>query len=619
MPRCITLDFETFYDKEYSLSKLSTEAYVRDPRFEVIGVGVKVNDEPPRWFSGSMEETAVFLSTLDIPRSFLLAHNTAFDGFVLSHHFGLKPRFYFDTLSMARPKHNMTVGGSLKALSDFYTIGIKGDEVFHALGKRRRDFTPEELARYGKYCCNDVQLCYILFHILKKELPVDELRVIDLLLRMFVDPVLVLDRDLLERHLAEVVARKESILTELGALADKDMLMSNQQFAALLQSLGVEPPKKISPTTGRETFAFSKADPAFKELLEHPNPKVQAVVSARLGVKSTLEETRTKTFLAIAERGPLPVPIGYYKAHTGRAAGQDGINLQNLPRGGTLRDAIRAPLGCKLVAADSSQIEARVLAWLAEQDDLVERFAAKADIYSEFASEVYGYPVDEKKPTERQVGKTCILGLGYGMGPKKFQNMLKVSVGIDMPDDETRRIVYFYRNKYSRIADLWNAGERALLSIYQGGQFGFGRGALIKATGEGLHLPNGMLVRYPCLTYAGEFFYASERKEHAEWVRQKLSGKWEPDKLTRIYGGKVIENVIQALARIVVFEQMLAIACRFRVVLPVHDEVVVCVPEADAPAARDFMLEKMSTPPSWAPGLPVSCKVKIGASYGEVK
>lgn len=620
--RCITLDFETYYSKDYSLSKLSTEAYVRDPQFEVIGVGVKVNDEPPTWFSGTMEETAIYLSTLDIEHSYLLAHNTQFDGFILSHHFGLTPKFYFDTLSMARPKHNMTVGGSLKALSDMYTIGVKGDEVVRALGKRRLDFTPEELAKYGQYCCNDVQLCYMLFHIMKKDMPVEELKVIDLLLRMFIEPVLELDRNILDDHLVDVVNKKNALLAKLENVAGKDVLMSNQKLAELLQSLGVEPPMKISPTTGKLTFAFSKADQGFKELLEHPDPLVQTVASVRLGVKSTIEETRTKTFIEISDRGTLPVPLGYYKAHTGRCAGEDGINLQNLPRGGPLRRAIRAPAGCKLVAGDSSQIEARILAWLAGQNDLVARFAAEADVYSEFATDVYGYPVDKSLKNERHVGKTCILGLGYGMGPAKFRTTLKAGVAgpsVEVDDAEARRVVYFYRGKFTKIPELWNHGERALYSIVRGEQYRFGRGGLVSTSEDGIHLPNGMLVRYPCLTYAGEFFYASERKEQAEWVRQKIAGKWEADKLTRIYGGKVIENVVQALARIVVFEQMLAIARHHRVVLTVHDEVVVCARDEEAESALQLITRIMSTPPSWAPGLPVACEADIGTSYGEVK
>lgn len=600
---------------------------------------MKIDDQEPQWFSGSMEETAAFLRSLHIERRFLLAHNTQFDGFILSHHFGIVPRFYLDTLSMARPKHNMTAGGSLKALSEHYTIGIKGDEVIRALGKRRADFTPEELAAYGQYCCNDVQLCYILFHILKKELPKQEIKVIDLLLRMFITPVLELNPELLEQHLETVRKQKAAALQKVldHAPEGKSQLMSNPKFAELLKSLGVEPPQKVSPTTGKLTWAFSKADQAFKELLNHENPVVQALVAARLGVKSTLEETRTEAFLEIARRGPLPVPLGYYKAHTGRAAGEDGINLQNLPRGGALRAAITAPAGTKLVSADSSQIEARMTAWLACQDDLVEAFARGEDIYSAFASEVYGRKVDRKRKVvvdgqvtypdfnEGFVGKTCILGLGFGMGGTKLQRTLKNPTQkgapiIDLPIEKCKEIVSLYRTRYRKIAKLWDAGERALWAIVRGERFEFGRGGLLYTSSEGIHLPNGMMVRYPNLTlHGGEFFYAKNRKELAEWTRQKLAGEWEPDLLTRIYGGKVIENVVQALARIVVFDQMLEVAQRHRTVLTVHDEVVACVPENNTNDAVEFMREVMSRPPVWAEGLPVACEASAGRTYGEAK
>jgi DNA polymerase len=619
----ITLDFETFYSKDFKLPKLTIEEYVRDPRFEIIGVGVKVNDEEPVWFSGTMEETGAFLHQFDIPNSFLLGHNNAFDAFILQHHFGIKARFYFCTLSMAKPLHGQTIGVSLKALSDHYTVGMKGDEVHLAMGKRRLDFTPEALADYGRYCCNDVQLCYIIFHIIKKELPEAEIRIIDLMLRMFVDPVLELDSELLVEHLENVRTKKEKLLSKVTEIAGPDALMSNPKFAELLMTLGVEPPMKPSPRNpAKQTFAFAKTDIAFKELLQHEDPCVQAVVAARLGVKSTLEETRTRSMLEIASRGTLPIYLNYYGAHTGRASGGDGVNPQNLPRGGTLRKAIKAPDGHILIACDSTAIEARMLAWLAGQDDLVAEFAKNADVYSLFASDVYGYPVLKKThPTERFVGKTCILGLGYQTGAVKLKHTLAVAnPPVRMDDSDCKRIVSLYRSKYSQIPQLWSSGDWALHAILRGERYVFGRNKLLFTSKEGIHLPNGMVLRYPSLVlHSGRFAYARNKGQQAEWVRQQLSGERDVTKLTQIYGGKVIENVVQALARIVVFEQMLSIAERYRTVLTVHDEVVVCVPEEQAEEAEEFVRLTMSTPPSWGVGLPVACEANTGRTYGEAK
>jgi DNA polymerase len=316
----ITLDMETYYSREYSLSKITTEEYIRDPMFEVIGVGVKVGNDPTEWASGSMEQIATYLRGFDWENSALLAHNTMFDGAILSWRFGIRPKAYLDTLSMARALHGTEVGGSLKVLVERYGLGAKGTEVLNALGKRRRDFTEEELSRYGDYCVNDVELTYKLFHKMGAGFPKKELKLIDLTLRMFTEPVLELDRPHLEQHLDATVKMKEQLLVDAG-VTDKADLMSNPKFAQLLTQLSVSPPTKLSPTTGKEAFAFAKSDEEFKALLEHEDARVQALVAARLGNKSTLEETRTQRFINIAERGTLPVPIRYYAAHTGRWGG----------------------------------------------------------------------------------------------------------------------------------------------------------------------------------------------------------------------------------------------------------------------------------------------------------
>ncbi len=429
----VTIDFETYYDREYSLSKMTTEAYVRDGRFEVIGVGIKVNDHPTDWYSGN--NVGKFLNSLDYSDKAILAHNCVFDGAILSWLYNIKPRFWLDTLSMARPFHNSTVGGSLKALVHHYKLGAKGDEVINALGKRRKDFTPEELDKYASYCVNDVDLTYKLFQKLKAEnFPASELMIIDQTLRMYTEPTIILDTDVLTQHLEKVKADKQKLIDDLSlkGLSQekvKKALMSNQIFARLLQTVGVEPPMKTSLRTGKETYAFAKTDKAFTNLLEHPSPKVQNLVAARLGTKSTIEETRTENLIKVAERGRLPIMLNYYGAHTGRFSGGDKLNLQNLPRNGAIRRSLSVPEDHVLIACDSSQIEARMVAYIAGQDDLVESFRQGRDVYSEFASEVYGKKVTKDDKVERFVGKTCILGLGYGMGATKFRATLALGQG----------------------------------------------------------------------------------------------------------------------------------------------------------------------------------------------
>lgn len=623
----VTIDFETYYDKEFSLSKMTTENYIRDPRFEVIGVGVKVNDHQTDFYSG--DNVGRFLNSLDYSKRAILCHNTAFDGFILSHHFGIKPRFWLDTLSMARPKHSITVGGSLKALTDYYSIGVKGDEVINALGKRRADFTSDELSRYASYCCNDVEITYKLFMELRRRFPASELRIIDQTLRMFVEPQLVLNKPLLEKHLENVINKKASLVEALGLDCTEDeakkMLMSNEKFASYLESCGVSAPLKTSPTTGKATYAFSKTDRGFTDLLEHPDERVQAAAAARLGVKSTLEETRTRSLIGVAERGPLPILLNYYGAHTGRFSGGDKMNLQNLPRSGALRRSLCAPEGKMLIACDSAQIEARVVAWVAQQNDLLGAFRGKRDVYSEFATEVYGRKVTKEDKIERFVGKTCVLGLGYGMGAEKFKATLAIGqagLRVNIELDEARRIVQLYRSKNHKIASFWNRCNAALTHLISKQDF-----ALVEHTpaieliDDGIKLPNGLAIRYPLLTNANDgFAYAADARVYREAVKDRVLGKdLNTDKFIRVYGGKVTENLVQALARIVVAEQMIKIGERYKVVLQVHDEVVILCDKEEVDEAKAYMLEVMSTPPTWAPDLPVACEADHGENYGECK
>jgi DNA polymerase I-like protein with 3'-5' exonuclease and polymerase domains len=625
----VTIDFETFYDKEFSLSKMTTEAYVRDPRFEVIGVGVKVNNHPTDWYSG--DNPGRFLKSLSYKDKAILCHNTAFDGAILSWHFGIKPKLWLDTLSMARPLHNVSVGGSLKALVAHYGLGEKGDEVINALGKRRKDFSSEELNRYAAYCVNDVDLTYKLFQKMKGRFTPEELRVIDITMRMYTEPTIELDKTLLEQHLEEVINRKSDLVAELGLDCSeeeaKSMLMSNEKFATFLWAYGIAPPVKFSAKTGKTAYAFSKTDKAFTALLEHGNLRVQNAVAARLGVKSTIEQSRTQSLIGVAERGPLPIMLNYYGAHTGRFSGGDKMNLQNLPRGGTLRKSLCAPKGKVLIASDSSQIEARMVAWVSEQNDLLQAFREGRDVYSEFASEVYGKKITKADKVERFVGKTCILGLGYGMGASKFRDTLALGQGgirVDIEASDAQRIVSLYRNKNHRIAGFWNRCGRVLDDLVgqRSGQV-LPMRSLLPYDNNSIILPSGLPITYPLLkmSEAGDgYFYISDGRSYRKAVVNKLTGDdSEGLPWVRIYGGKVTENIVQALARIVVTGQMVAIAKRYKIVLQVHDEIVCCVDEAEAEEAKAFIMQCMSTPPSWAPDLPVACEADIGYNYGDAK
>ena len=605
----LTVDFESYYDSDFGFKKLTTEEYVRDPRFEVIGVAVKLNDEKTTWFSGTFEETKKWLeANYDWGNSLVLAHNTQFDGAILSWLFGITPKGWLDTLCMARAVHGVDAGGSLKALAEKYGVGEKGTEVNDALGKRRLDFTPEELKAYAGYCCNDVELTYKIFNLMMQMFPKQELKVIDCTLKMFVEPTLELNLPLLEQHLEDVKETKAKLLE--ACVADKDTLMSNDKFAELLESLGVVPPQKISARTGRLAWAFAKTDEAFKELASHPDPRVQALVSARLGTKTTLEETRTQRFIDIAKRGKLPVPIKYYAAHTGRWGGDDKINLQNLPsrgqHGGKLKKAIQPPEGWMIVDADSSQIEARTVAWLAGQDDLVEAFDRGEDVYKIMASAIYQKDVAEVNQAERFVGKTTILGAGYGMGAKKFQAQLQ-TFGVTIEEAEAQRIISVYRATYPKIPELWKQAQRCLEAVVGGNACDLGKEGVLTfdPAQKGFLLPSGLWQRYDSLRVELD----PEGKK--QFVYKTRKG------VVKIYGGKVVENLCQALARCVIAEQMLLMAKKYKVVLTVHDAVACIAPAEEIKEAQAYVEECMRWRPKWAESLPLNCESGIGQSYGE--
>jgi len=601
----ITIDFETFYSREFSLTKVTTEEYIRSPQFETIGVSVQVNDGEPVWYSDNSEGMHQFLTQFDWGNSLALAHNAPFDGAILNWVYGLSPKGWLDTLSMGRALHGTEVGGSLKVLANHYGLGEKGTEVENALGLRRTDFSPEQLARYGEYCKNDVALTYALFNAMATGFPPIELRLIDLTVKMFTEPVLQLDKFVLTEHLEVIKLTKAQAL---GAY-DKHDLMSNQKFAQVLSAFGIAPPMKVSPANGKQTFAFSKTDEEFKALLDHPLPQVAALVAARLGVKSTIEETRTERFIGIAERGALPVPLRYYAAHTGRWGGDDKLNLQNLPRNSALKGAIIAPDGYMMIDSDSSQIEARTLAWLAEQNDLVEAFDRGEDVYKIMASAIYRKDVDEITKEERFVGKTTILGSGYGMGSAKFQLQLK-NFGVEITIEQAKYIIDTYRSTYPKISELWKSAGSALKAILQNQQTTLGRNEILKIEGEdGILLPNGLYLRYPNLRIV------ENEEGKSELVYDTKRGKAIIP--TRIYGGKVIENVCQALARIVIGEQMLMVAKKYRVVMTVHDAIACIVPVEQVESAKEYVEMCMRTRPDWGMDLPLNCEAGYGASYGD--
>ena len=615
MNNIIVIDFETYYDKSYGLNKFTTEEYIRDDQFEVIGVAVKENKNDTVWFTGTHQEIKSFLDQYDFSNSFVVGHNMRFDGAILAWHFDIHPKGLMDTMGMGQILHGLTESVSLKNMAILYNIGQKGTEVLDALGKHRADFRPNDLDSYGKYCINDVDLTYHLFYAMLNKFTATEFKLIDLTIRMFTEPMIVLNKGLLLKHLDKVKKVKQELLEQSGI--DKDDLMSNPKFAEILKKVGVEPPTKISMTTGNETFAFAKTDEGFKALLEHENPAIQIIAAARVGNKSTIEETRTENFIHIANRGLLPVPLKYAGAVVShRWSGVDGINLQNLPRSSELRKAMCAPEGYKIVASDLSNIELRLAFWFARAENKLDDIRNGVDLYKQSASQIMNIGYDEVNKDLRFIFKVVNLSGIYGVGPAKMHSILKQG-GVDRDINEVKNIVYAYRDSNPELLRAWADAGEMLNAIRAGQRFQMGNGDIIQSVVdkvEGMHgmkKPNGMILQLPNLRQI------KNNEGRDSWVYDKKLGRSLLPEY--IHPAKVFQRCIQSLARDIIGDHLISVSKKYKVVMTVHDELVMVCRDEEVEDCVSYVEQCMTTAPEWCPDLPLGCEVGVGDNYMDAK
>ena len=595
------LDFETFYDVGYSLTKMTTAEYVHSSEFKVWGVGVKWNDDiESEWYN--FEEIPDLFAQYDWDELAVVCHNTLFDAYILTQIYKVFPKYYYDTAAMSRglyPNESAALKNVCVRLFPTDLSFRKGEELVNAKGIR--DLDPELEASIAGYCIQDVDLTYGIFQKMAEGYPQSELDLIDMTVRMFVEPKIVLDRGLLIQHKEQIATETAQKIEESGVT--REILASQPKFAAYIESLGITVPTKKSLRTGKIIPAFSKNDSAYIQMMR-AYPEYNHIWGGREAVKSRIEETRTERFLsAVNPDGTFSVPLRYYAAHTGRFGGSEKINLQNLPRGSKLRSALTAPPGSYLYIADLSNIEARMLAWLANEETLLLAFAAGEDVYSQFASEIYGRPISKADKLERYVGKTAILGLGYGMGKDRYQDTLKNgSPSVDVTDSTALTIVNQYRAMYPNVPKLWNACKQMLYAMLHTNQHIPKYGPL-EIVHTAIKLPNGMYLKYPNLIFSGgEFVYNSRANKT----------------LIRTHGPRLCENIIQALARIVITNQMLIIKKElpmFNVVLTVHDEIICSGPQKEAEVNLNQIMSIMKDPPEWCKTLPLDAEGNYSKIY----
>lgn len=635
-----TVDLETYWSVTHSLSKMSPIAYCMHPETEIISCSFKMNDESSVVIVGE-DAVQEYVDSVDWSQYWVVGHNlSGFDAMILSWRLGIKPKLWGCTLAMARPIHAKDAGGSLAKLVEHYDLGRKDQSALLATkGRHLSDFTEQEVADMCTYNAADTDQCYALLRKLIPQTRRDEVKLIDMTIRMLIEPQFDADVDLLRRTLEEESERRQQAMLEAAKTMDVyDPLVSEEEnisavlkvlssaakFATFLQTLGVEVPLKVSPRTGKDIPALAKTDEDFLALQEHQNPVVASSAAARLDAKSTILQTRIQAFLDAAgahPQGKVPIPLKYYGADTtGRWSGW-GYNPQNLPRinpynqrpSDALRKSLVAPPGHKVVVADLSGIELRVNHYLWKVESSMDMFKAdpeKADLYKDFASKLYDVPFAEVTKQQRQVGKVAHLGLGFGAGWKTFMTVAKVMGGVELEENESRDIVEKWRAQYFEIAQGWRTCHNVLPTIMRGSTgTAVDPWGMVVPVPEGLQTPKG-IIRYPSLR--------TERNEddgRMEFIYGHGRNK------ARIYAGKIDENIVQHLARCVIADNALTVQqlTKLNPALMVHDELVYVVPEDEAELMLDIVQEVMRTPPTWWPELVTWSEGDIADTYGDAK
>jgi len=624
----ITLDFESPYGKgarqdhilhKYSLTGKTYEQYITDERFKVFGVGIKIDDGETNYYSNealNRPRPADVLAEIFTPGNdhTLVAHNALFDGAILSWHYGLEAARYWCTKMISKAIWNQRSAG-LEQLC----ISCFPDDPTVRKGKELEDFAnvydlnSEQDDAMALYCANDVDITFKCLTRLWPVMPDDELELLDITLKAFIHPAFVLNRDILVEFLETYNAETDRIVEASGVA--RSTLASPAKFVRYVKDkLDLDIPIVAAPTIknpdnekhalGKDSFEFLQ----FRD--DHPEHK--HIWDARLRVASTIARSRAERMIDHADRlgGVIAMPLNYYTAHTGRWGGTNKLNPQNFQRGSVHRKALTAPEGYQVIVADQSNIEGRKNAWFNQQKELLDTFAAGGDIYNDFATKIFGRPIDRKAVDDEGneymwmegfVGKTCQLGLGYQTGAAKLQKTLYMQSNgeVDFSLEQCQDIVWNdYRGTYTDIVDGWEECQFIISKMHSlGPDEQMPWRCLIVEKGR-LRLPNNMHLNYPDLKVEID---ERDRPQYSYW-----NGKHR----TNLYGGKLMENIIQALARIVIAQNILDInrwltanRDRFgalaRVVLTVHDEIIVLARTQYAREVFNKMLEFMAIPPDW--------------------
>lgn len=687
----VVIDFETYWDsKTYTLSKMGPIEYVRNEKFtpQLCAFTLSNGSCCVDCSVVEHERLRTTFENLDTHDVAWCGHNMhGFDSLILSEFFDFHPQKIYDTIAMMRwTGLSRVCRESHAALTEFLGNGNKAAGTVVSDHKQwPDDFTPEERAFFIQYCKDDAGQCYQNAQAMLPYMTPDALRFMSITARMATEPSFVLDEDLLLEYLSDLDAAADKARQELMAMfsfqTNADMLAalrSADKFADMLRSLGIEPPLKESAAktkTKREklqlaadagrpgaaeelenmqpvmTYAFSKTDVDFVLMQDHPDPRVALLVRTRLQLNSSIDRSRAETLLKFARmHKPLPIMLGAWLAHTGRySAGAsadagtktDKLQFQNLskrdPSKRKLRQAIKVPKGKVVVACDSSQIEARGLAFVANEVGLLTQFREGRDPYSELAETIFGVPWqdikagaksgDKKMKMYRNTGKTGILSCGYGVGHHKYSNTL-LRQGIHLHEDldrhhELARYAHgIYRAAHPNIVAFWKTAENVLEAMLRGesGTFGgpnndiytFGImpvGPRTDLCVPSVRFPSGYILRYPGLR--------AERNDRGKWQFVYDTYKGASKIPTHIYGGAFTNNLVQGLSfvDVIMYQGCRMDEAGIKLACNIHDAWASVVPEEQGDYVKQQMLHYMSMVPPALNGLPVACEAEIGTTF----
>jgi len=588
-------DIECYFSIKdgYSLTKMPTILYVRDPRFKTLGVAVAIDDEVSRYLNE--EEFIGWLATIDWSITALSAYNTAFDGCVFTQIYNVFPCYYIDPQSAAKALIPMD-SVALKVIAPLLGLGEKGSALISG--------SKENSKALADYACLDNELARGIFNTLYPLLSQSEKDLINWTIRAAVEPTLCLDTETLIQVRDDAKTSRAELIEASGY--SEAELSSNPKFLKIIRGLGLEAPMKVSKTTGKDAEAFSKSDDEFVDFMVS-YPEYNHIWDARLASKSMINITRAQTFLGISEstHGTMPMPLRYCGASTGRWSGCDKLNVQNLPSKykSNLRKAITAPEGYSVVVVDSSQIELRLAMWFCGQQDKLDILRSGGDIYRAEASAQFNVPMEEVTKEQRQYGKVIQLSCLFGQGARLFRkNAAAGPLGmppIYLSEEESYAMINSYRSSNEKIPAMWRTLDARLnqmtmkdLNETQG---------CVTFVHEGVIFPSGRMLQYTNLEQNedGQWSYCADKRPHGIW------------------GGTFFNNIIQGLARDIVAEQMLEIDKRYKVVSMTHDEAIYCAKIEEADEALAFGIEVFSQPPSWAPDLYLGAEGSHDHSYSK--